>query len=348
MENLVKLVQSVATQPVYVAEQEEIFKRRYRGMADHLFTTDEMRMGTIFTDGGVEALGIVSSGGMYTNVSDSTGLYSFDPAVIGKLSEEGYEWTPFYSGRRRVNLSDVALYNNMIMSGKCLELNGPCRIITTNMEIDQFVGIYEVRFRITGLEVDSKDPIATLEVLGEVGERVIAREDVLKSDFDKTGVCNKVVKYSIGNTPKISYAINVADGSRIVIDEITWQGASVNASAGVELFVDGRVEMKTNDKENLFNKIQLQIFDKAGNYVCTLEDQKGTGRISGDYTHIYNSGLFCFRLKGNANLSDEWIRVQFYINKGDIIHYDYDISKFTADHIVFRHIQVNNRTILSY
>ena len=109
-------MQSATVQPVYAAEAEELYQRSYGGFSSHVFSTEELYRaprGSIFTDQDVEVLGIISSFGKYTKISDWSGLYSFDPIVIEELEKAGYEWTRFYSGVHICNLKDTTLFNRL-------------------------------------------------------------------------------------------------------------------------------------------------------------------------------------------------------------------------------------------
>ena len=348
-ESVVRLVSSVAMQPVYVAEQEELFKRRYGGVVDHLFSTDEMRAGSIFTDSNVEALGVISSGGMYTSVSDKTGLYSYDPIVIKTLSSEGYNWTPYYSGRRTVNLSDVALFNEKEITGDNLLLIGPCRITTTNEENDQFGGTYEVEFKLSGVESSTDDVIGYLEVLGESNEIVIKKEELLLSDFDDSGIASRKIVYSVGETPKVSYAISVLAGVKVRIDEIAWRCISQSAvSTGVEIQPDGKILMKSQTDGNCFNMIHFQLYDENWEYILSFGEKSTPGIVSGDYVHNLPGGLYYLRLKGNTNQADRWLRIRIYIEEGDVIHYSYNLEELASDHIIVKDVRINDKRIEAF
>lgn len=346
--SIIRSVQEVATQEIYAAEQEELYNRELGGFTEHIFSTDEMRKsGSIFTDANIEALGIVSAGGMYTAISKKSGLYTFDSAVINKLSEEGFEWTPYYSGRRFCNLQDLALFNGILMKGESLELTGPCRIVTTNMETDQFSGTYEVEFKMSGFDGNIKESVATLEVIGEAGDRLIKSEEILTSDFIE-GECEKIIKYSIGGTPKVSYAITVKKGAKLTIKEIGWKCLSQSASTGVQIKHDNKIIMTTQDKNNRFNFIHFQLFDITGQYLLSFGTGESAGIVSGDYIHNLASGFYNILLRGNTNIADEWVKIRMFIKEGDILHYNYTIEELTSSQIVINNVMINDSSIISF
>lgn len=228
-EPVIRLVQENATRPLYAAEEEEQFQRVIGGFENHLFSTEELGRepkGTILVSSSVEAFGITTSGGKYTQISEQRGLYSYDLAVIDALTQKGYEWKPFFSSVRKCNLADTAKFNN-IPSGNILVLEGPKKIVTKNMETDQFSGTYEVCFTLssfsTSLDIDE---VIKLEVLGEAGERTLFQQIITPQDFDSKGYCKSSIIYTIGGTPKVSYAISVASNTTVTINEISWQRIS--------------------------------------------------------------------------------------------------------------------------
>lgn len=341
-ERVIQSVQTAATQPIYVAEQEELYKRRFGGFDTHVFSSEEVRRGSIFTDSDVEELGIVSAGGMYTVVSGNTGLYSFDPVVINKLANEGYNWTPYYSGRRIINLSDFALFNGMRLSGGSLELVGPCRLVTTNTEIDQYGGTYEVEFKLSGLEGNGE--IGSLEVLGDAGERLIKKETIIASD---DGRREQTIKYIIGSVPKVSYGIEVSRGAKITVEEIGWKGIywGIELSSGVEIQPDGRIIMTTNVPDNRFNMIHFQLYSIAGEYLASFGEGYAAGTVSGEYD--LPSGYYYLHFKGNTNRSDEWVKKKIYIEKGENIHFSYTLEELNENHIIVRDAVVNDVLVAS-
>ena len=339
-EQIVRRVQEVATQPVYVAEQEELYKRRFGGFVNHIFSTEEIRKGSVFTDSDVEALGIISTGGMYTAVSDKTGLYSYDPAVINELTHAGYDWTPYYSGRRTVNLSDMALFNGMRLDGDKLELTGPRRVVTSNMETDQFSGVYDVEFKLSCSELSNHDRLATLEILGETEERQIKSLELFPSDF-KEGRWNKTIRYRIGDTPKVSYAINVNDNVRITIDEINWKGSAINITEGVNITPDGQISMTTHVADNHFNMIQFQLYSMSGEHIDSFGEGTTSGSVSGEYVHNLPSGMYYLRFKGNTNRADEWLRIRVFLEQGSKIQYSYEVEKLSENQIMVKDVTIN-------
>ncbi len=221
---VVRTVKEVATAPVYAAEPEEFYRRYGEKQAFYCCSTEELyrSKGTLFTDQETELFGISLFGGQHTQVSENRGIYSYDLAVIKALENIGYVWTPYYSGRKIVNLSDVARFNGMSPNFP-LVLKDGARITTENMETDQFEGTYEVKLEALLLSKGSEGLIGKIEILGEAGETVIYQEDILSDCFDDSGLCERTIVYQTRSIPKVSFAISVSDQASIEINEISWQ-----------------------------------------------------------------------------------------------------------------------------
>lgn len=341
-ESAIRTVQGTASQPVYAAESEELYNRRFGSFANHIFSTEELSKGhegSIFTDAGVEAQGLTVTGSLYTQISASTGLYSYDPEVIRALAKAGYEWTPYYSGNRRGNLSDIAVFNGL---KTVKDLSGPLRIITSNMETDQFSGKYEVTFELSGLTESIKQPVAVLEVLGETGETEILQKELLAEDFDTDGHCSYTIDYTISSTPKVSYAVTISENIHLSIDSISWKRKLQECSSGAEIYPDGKVIMSTDVPDNRFGLLHFQIFRASTEqYLLSFGEGDSAGGISGEYIHNLPSDLYYVRLKGNSNLADEWIQTLMYIEEGSALYYNYDIEELSPDRIVVSNIMID-------
>lgn len=220
-EKIFRLVSDAATQPVYAAEPSELYARRFGGIMNHVIPTDEIKEGTIFTDSDVESLGIIITGGQYTQISEKTGVYTHDPGIISVLSNKGYEWTPFYSSKRNVNLKDAALFNDLEPSSG-ITLTGPCRFVTTNMETDQLAGQYIAEINLESIRCEKEGLVVNIEIMGEANERVMERSELAISELENRQV-KKKIEYSTGEVPKVSFAIDIPEGVSLEVASIYWQ-----------------------------------------------------------------------------------------------------------------------------
>lgn len=223
---IVAQIKSASSQPVYVAEQEELYQRNIGGFSNHIFSTEELakiREGTIFTDSGIEAIGVARAGALYTQISESSGIYTYDPAVISTLTGLGYDMKPFYSGLRYCNLIDTAKFNEMDIIKEGLVIVGPKEVITKNAEVDQLTGTYEVVFSISSISTAKENAEITLGVLGQAGEQIIISETKKIERCEANSQNTYVLSYHIQNTPKVSFFISIPDGVSIVWDSLSWK-----------------------------------------------------------------------------------------------------------------------------
>ncbi len=343
-EDIVRLVQTVAKQPVYAAEPSELYAKRFGTISDHIFSTDELNRipkGSIFTDQNTEALGIISTGGFYTTIDEKTGFYSYDEAVIKALAEAGFNWTPYYSEKHVCNLMDIAVFNE-IRTDQPLTICGPKRIITTNCETDQYKGKYKVSFVLSGFSGSEDGVVATLEVLGDAGEKQIISKEVLAENFDSNGLYVCEIEYHIESTPKVSYAISINKDCQLTVEEISWQQFLLTQSDEIVIKADESIEMHTSIPGNKFNLVHFQLHDvMTEKYLLSFGEGDKPGEISGSYIHNEKDGLFYLRIKGNTKLADEWIRTILYLETGDTIHYSYKIDEFDSSHIVVSNLEID-------
>ena len=246
---IVRQVREAAAMPVYAAEPEELYQRAGAGLPKHIFSSDELgrgERGSLFVDQSVEALSIIRSGGQYAQISEWSGLYSYDPAVIEALTNLGYEWTPFYSGLRRVNLADAAQFNEKKLTTDGIHLQKGERIETKNMEMDFLGGTYEICFTLSSLKAEGEsgsdipisslsdaenaaepDPwegrVACFEVIGEAGDRVLYQDWLSEEDFDSQGRCVRRLDCQIGSVPRVFFALETAENVALNVEEITWR-----------------------------------------------------------------------------------------------------------------------------
>ncbi len=264
-EGIVRIVQEAATQPVYVAEQSEIYQRRFGGFSDHVFSSEELYQapqGTLFTDKSTEVLGITRTGGKYLQFSDWSGIYSYDQAVIDALENKGYEWYAYYTSEREIDLADLASKNGLVRDdiGR-VRISGSHHGIEENEGIDQQFGIYTVKlcleldeYQITPLkkpekrhilsndrmETDSgsKGIICVFRIMGEKGKRVIQDNPIMLSDFDENGRCEKSFTYEIMSTPKVTYLLSARDGVSLYLDEISWKKDPLDEVYSTEVYLE--------------------------------------------------------------------------------------------------------------
>ena len=266
-EEIIRSIQEVSTQPVYASEAEELYSRDGIKIEKHLFSTEELgkSQGTIIVDASVNAPSVILSGGQYAQISDQTGLYTYDPSVIEVLKQNGIEVTRSYTGIQRCDLRDLALFNGIDMKDR-LQINSQ-KVITANAENDQLFGQYQAKFSFSELTSNTEGDVALLEVLGERGERTLVQETLTNEDFDVDGNCEYVLTYQIQSTPGASYAITAKEGVSVVVDGISWR----------------RLPSKENE-DLLHRTIQIGQHESSG--VKYTGNPDGTLTVTGEATDI--------------------------------------------------------------
>ena len=227
-ENVIRLVQDKAKNPVYAAEASELYQRKFGGFTDHFFSTDELLReseGTIFTDIKTDSMAITNSGGLFFAVSPWTGVYTYDSEVISALNEIGFEGNHFYDCEHTCNISDFAVFNQLKTNkDDTVTVTGPIRVETKNAETDQYGGTYEVTFLLR-LD-DDKNPddhrICNLEVMCETGEVLVHEEELRQIDFSENGRCKKAMVYDIGSSPGVTFTVSVEKEAVLTIEGISW------------------------------------------------------------------------------------------------------------------------------
>lgn len=236
-EQVIRKMQACATMPVYAAESEELYRRDGVRLPNHFFTLEELNRnrGSFLTADTVEAFEVLPFGGRYTQISNYSGLYTFDTAVMESLSSIGYTWSIFYSGERHCNLDDLAVFNSMKMTDGQLVLTNAARVETKNMETDQMSGTYRVTFSFSGFAASSDGQAILLQVIGEGGDRIICQKTLSAADFNSEGRCDYTMTYQITATPQVTYAISVTEGVTATVNDIAWQRVSITDQDHINL-----------------------------------------------------------------------------------------------------------------
>ena len=226
----VRMLIASAEQPVYAMEKTELYQRGVGGISERIMTGEDMCLfqnGTILTDKSREMIWMTNYGGQYLQFSDSSGMYSFDPAVIETMTMAGYEWTTYYNSERTCNLDDLAQLNHLKQNEDgSLVLEDPEHSLSENRFMDQKKTDYEVRFALSldgNDQVDADDEICTLYVMGYAGEEILLEQVVHRSDFDENGRYVTTIPYFCPFVPRMEYRVIAAEGVTLYVDEIAWR-----------------------------------------------------------------------------------------------------------------------------
>lgn len=227
-ESIIGIIKENATQPVYVAEESEIYQRFYGGFTEHAFSTEELfrpPQGTIITDVNTESLGVLRAWGWTVQISPWSRIYTYDPAVLNALTEAGFTKSIFFDSERSCDLVDLAYRNGLhLNTNQELILEGPTKSINNALEWDQFEGLYEARFVFEEIKTNEhleSDHLCTLYVMGEAGGKVIQKRDIYRNDGGES--YSVTISYEIPATPKVSYLLVANENTRIALKDISWK-----------------------------------------------------------------------------------------------------------------------------
>ena len=222
-----------AKQPVYSVEKSELYQRTVGSITNTVMAPEDLcrkKEGTIITSKDRDIQPITEMGGYYLQFSETSGIYSFDAAVIDSLTAQGYTWEKFYNSERYADLEDLAQLNNLILTADgSLILNGQAHSILSNRQLDQFKGSYEVRFdlAIDMNKTSGANQICILYIKTYDGERQITKRRVFLSDFDSDGKCSITIPYALFDTPRLEYWVEGEEGVECIVDAIAWKRVSL-------------------------------------------------------------------------------------------------------------------------
>lgn len=301
-EQVIQSIQESATMPIYAADLEELYRRSGVKLSKRLFSVEELvrNKGTIIVNSNENVPSIILSGGLYAQISDQTGMYTYDPSVIDRLKQLGYQISRSFTGAKHCNLRDLALYNNIKMEDY-LRINSQ-RVITSNAEADQLFGKYEVIFSFSDLSANTVGDVILLEVLGEHGERIIQQEVLKAIDFDTAGSCQCTLSYQTQSTPCVSYAITAKEGVSVTIDSISWK----------------RIPSKVSNEETSDDQLIIEV--SKDSYHVKSEDYLDTVIFEA----YLPKGTYIISCRQDQNLSSVIRNRFFYSANGNKVYEPYD------------------------
>ena len=94
--------------------------------------------------------------------------------------------------------------------------------------------------------------------------------------------------------------------------------------------------------DNLFDAVNLQIYTQgAEKYLDTIYHIYGSEKAEGNYTHKMASGWYSICLKGNTNLSDEYVLTEVWLEAGKTYSFLIDVEEFSGKQIIVKDYQWN-------
>lgn len=107
----------------------------------------------------------------------------------------------------------------------------------------------------------------------------------------------------------------------------------IQHTPGVSLH-DGIWTYSTSVSDNRFGAAVLNLIDEeTNNQVGPLVIATEPGRYEGKYIHIAKTGKYLIKLRGDTNLSDEYILVETELIQGTMYEWKFDLHSITADEV---------------
>ena len=226
----IDLILSSASQPVYALEKSELYQRRIGGLSGFVCSVEDFcrnKEGTLLTDKSTERLALIMYGAKYLQFSDTSGVYSFDPAMIDSLTSKGFKWKNYYDSERICDLKDLAQLNSLrwTREGEAV-LEGPTHSLTRNRPVDLYYGVYEVRYSLRlspeAFDEISDETVCTIRVTAFDGEQLILEKEISKNDFNPDGICTATI-YHDGFISRAEYLLYINQDITMYLDEIAWR-----------------------------------------------------------------------------------------------------------------------------
>ncbi len=274
----VQLVLDCAEEPVYVGQTEEIYKRSFNGISDHIVKAEEIARkgrGSVFLEHDNEGVELIRSGARYTEISPYTGLFTYDDAVIEALTGAGYRFHGYYSAEKKSDFEYLAKLNDLPLTGTGkLQLAGDAHTLRYGLCIDQYSGTYSVNFSLQLTKSNTNDPdaeICTLRASAIWGKTIWTEHIIHIKDLDEDGSVNVTLNYRTGNTGGVEYLVFCRDGMELNIEDISWK-RTTDVDTWAEYTPNGLLL-----KERYFTAEGEPMLQSAGHYGVEYEYANGNG-----------------------------------------------------------------------
>lgn len=272
----VELILESAEEPVYIGQNEELYKRSFNGISDHVLSPVEMSRsgsGSMLLDHDDEASLLIRTGARYAEISPYTGLFTFDDAVIESMSNNGYRFHGYYSAERDADLEYLARLNDLpLTENGGIRLAGDAHTLRYGSCISQSSGKYSVNFSLQLTDSDTDDPeaeLCTLRASAMWGKKIWVEQIICLKDLDENGKIDIALNYKTGDTEGVEYLVFCRDGIELDVNDISWK-KSVDLDTWSEYTSDGLLKA-----ERYFDGDGEPVIQSAGYYGVEYEYAKG-------------------------------------------------------------------------
>lgn len=225
----IETVLAAAREPVYADGLEVLYRRRFAGFSDHVFTPAELarvQRGSIITDTTTELNKLLDSGAQYAELSEYTGIYTYDEAVARALKDNGYQVQDYYYSPQKLNLASVARRNGLKMTEDgALLLEGETKLLLWQARVSLTRGTHCARFT---LSVDpstlSEDrQICSLWIQTNAAYAPIAAEDIMSDAFDAEGHLTREIVFEHEGIQAVRFIVIPIGTNTVRVEEVSWR-----------------------------------------------------------------------------------------------------------------------------
>ena len=159
----------------------------------------------------------------FSQISPGDAVYSNDPTVIEELTDAGYQWTPYDSAVREVDLKAFAEFNELSLTGQGSIVLENGRKLNHGPYLDFYKGTYLVTFE---LKADSATelgaPLCSLYVATLEGQS-LAEKTVEPEDFNPDGTCFAELVFETSDIRYLQFPVFPAEGQSVEVTGIQFQ-----------------------------------------------------------------------------------------------------------------------------
>lgn len=223
------VIVSAAEQPVYCAFLEELHKRQFPEISDMVGTPEELcrqRRGTLISEREPEVNKLISTGAIYAEISDHSGVYTYDSSVINALRNAGYTVHGYYYSERELDNEWLSAHNGLQtneLGGILLTADHPA--LTQEPYLSLYGGDYQTVFDLWAdrTRMPQDGAVCMVEVTTYEGEKIIVQQEVMPEEFDSFGHLNLELNYKIGSSAGVSFNVRLLSDTTLTVNRISWR-----------------------------------------------------------------------------------------------------------------------------
>ena len=152
------------------------------------------------------------------------------------------------------------------------------------------------------------------------------------------------------------YKVSLQSGDKIIINDYDLFGACTLPDESQEMmeyiqYTSGVRKKRgvwiysTSVPGNRFGAAVLNLIDEeTNNQIGPLAIASEPGRYEGNYFHVAKTGKYLIKLRGDTNLSDEYILVEAELIQGTMYEWKYDVYNVTDDTVEVGNVSFREKT----